>query len=144
MSRLFFLCLQVRLIGSSISTITSNKLEHNTVTSTKAITFWRIGHVHSCFEINNVLFKVHILNKKNCLKKQLLIFILLTSKSLTHYVVWSTWTRFTSPKLLFTPTIPIHYIGLTEIVYIIANLQWLHIGCSVSWTSSCVNILAKI
>jgi hypothetical protein len=31
--------LQVRLIGSSISTISSNKLEHNTVTSTKAITF---------------------------------------------------------------------------------------------------------
>jgi hypothetical protein len=33
----FFLCLQARLIDSSISTISSNKLEQNTVTLTKAL-----------------------------------------------------------------------------------------------------------
>ncbi len=60
----YFLCLQARLIGSSISTISWNELEHNTVTSTKAIPFWRIGHEHSYFCIYKVLFKVQIFNKE--------------------------------------------------------------------------------
>ncbi len=62
--QIIFLCLQARLIGSSISTISWNELEHNTVTSTKAFTFWRIGHEHSCFHINKVLFKVQIFKKE--------------------------------------------------------------------------------
>ncbi len=90
--QIIFLCLQVRLSGSSISTITSNKLEHNTVTSTKAITFWRLGHEHSCFDIINVLFKVQIFNKETAKKKPTPNIFLLTSKSLTHWVEDVNWS----------------------------------------------------
>ncbi len=63
-----FLCLQARLIGSSISTITWNELERNSVNSTKAITFGNNGRVHSCFHFYKVLFEVQILIKeRNCL-----------------------------------------------------------------------------